>query len=137
VFPALAGVSLILHAGDVGTGGVLEGLKRIAPVRAVVGNVDEGDPRLETQIQTEAGGLSILVTHGHELGSPTPAALLARYREDVIVFGHTHRSLIHRAGSRLVVNPGSAGPKRFRTVASIARMTIEFGRAEIEFVELD
>lgn len=137
VFPALAGVSLILHAGDVGLGGVLEALGRIAPVRAVGGNVDEGDPRLESQIHTEAGGLSILVTHGNELGSPTPAGLLARYTDDVIVYGHTHRALVHRAGPRLVVNPGSAGPRRFRTVSSVARLTIEFGRAEVEFVELD
>jgi len=137
VFPALAGVSLILHAGDVGSGGVLDALQRIAPVRAVSGNVDADDPRLESRIHTDQGGLSILVSHGHELGSPTPAALLARYTEDVIVYGHTHRSSLHRAGNRLVVNPGAAGPKRFKMIPSVARMSIEFGRAEVEFIELD
>jgi putative phosphoesterase len=137
LFPALSGVSFILHAGDVGGGGVLEALQRIAPVQAVSGNVDADDPRLAPQIQTDAGGLSIHVSHGHELGTPDPAALLAHYSADVLVFGHTHRALVHRAGTRLVVNPGSAGPKRFKTIPSIARMSIEFGRAEIEIVELD
>ena len=137
LFPALAGVSFILHAGDVGAGGVLEALQRIAPVQAVSGNVDADDPRLTPQIHTDAGGLSIHVSHGHELGTPSPAALLSHYSADIIVYGHTHQALVHRAGTRLVVNPGAAGPKRFKTVPSVARMSIELGRAEIEIIELD
>jgi putative phosphoesterase len=94
---ALAGVELILHAGDVGEG-VLDELALIAPVAAVRGNTDPaGDPRLPAELVRELGGVSIHVSHGHETGSPTPAKLLARYPHDVLVFGHTHRQLVARA----------------------------------------
>jgi uncharacterized protein len=137
VLAALAGVSQILHAGDVGGPAVLEALERIAPVRAVYGNVDPPDPPLQPQLQVHAGGLEIHVSHGHELGSPTPGKLLDSYAADVIVYGHTHRALLHRDGTRLVVNPGAAGPRRFNLRPSVGRMTIAGGRAEVEIVELE
>jgi putative phosphoesterase len=137
VLAALAGVSQILHAGDVGGPAVLEALERIAPVRAVYGNVDPPDPPLQPQLQVYAGGLEIHVSHGHELGSPTPGKLLDSYSADVIVYGHTHRALLHRDGTRLVVNPGAAGPRRFNLRPSVGRMTIAGGRAEVEIVELE
>ncbi len=136
VFDALAGVSQILHAGDVGGRGVLDELRAIAPVAAVYGNVDPPGPPLEAQHVAAAGGLTIHVTHGHELGSPTPEKLLARYAGDVIVYGHTHKALVHRHEGRLVVNPGAAGPKRFNAVPSVARLTISGGHAEVEIIEL-
>jgi putative phosphoesterase len=136
VFGALAGVELILHAGDVGTG-VLAELSAIAPVRAVFGNTDErGLPELDPEIVHEVDGVSIHVSHGHELGRPTPAALLAAYPQDVLVYGHTHRQLIARVDGRLVVNPGAAGPRRFDLVPSVARLTIERGAASVELVPL-
>jgi len=137
VFDALAGVSQILHAGDVGGRSVLDALERIAPVRAVYGNVDPPDPPLQAQLQVHAGGLELHVSHGHELGTPTPAKLLAGYSADVIVYGHTHRALVHREAARLVVNPGAAGPRRFNLRPSVARLTIVNGRAEVEIVELE
>lgn len=134
---ALAGVSQILHAGDVGGDEVLYGLSTIAPVRAVCGNMDDHhNPSLEERIRMEAGGLSIHVSHGHEFGSPTPERLLSRYTADVIVYGHTHKALVHREGARLVVNPGAAGPRRFNIGPSVARLTIESGRADVKIVEL-
>lgn len=133
---ALDGVSLILHAGDVGGESVLRALKAIAPVRAVLGNVDPPGPPLESRITMEAGGLSIHVSHGHELGSPAPDKLLSRYRADVIVFGHTHKPVVHREGTRLVVNPGAAGPRRFNLKPSIGRLTIAGGEARAEIVAL-
>lgn len=136
LYDVLHGVSRILHAGDVGGREVLDELRAIAPVSAVFGNVDPLDARLEGRLTVMLGGLTIDVTHGHELGSPTPETLLAAYGGDVIVFGHTHRALVHRAGSRLVVNPGAAGPRRFGGVPSVARLTIAGGRAEVELVEL-
>lgn len=136
MFDALHGVSRILHAGDVGDPHVLDELRAIASVTAVYGNVDPPGGRLEARHRVSAGGLTIEVTHGHEHGSPTPEKLLAASDADVIVFGHTHRALVHRAGSRLVVNPGAAGPKRFDTVPSVARLTIDAGRAEVEIVPL-
>ncbi len=136
VFTALAGVSQILHAGDVGGRDILFALSAIAPVEAVYGNVDPLDGMLPQQIAIDAGGISIHVSHGHELGSPTPAKLLARYTADVLVYGHTHRALIEREGNRLVVNPGAAGPRRFDLRPSVARLTISAGRAEAEIVTL-
>jgi uncharacterized protein len=81
--------------------------------------------------------VTIHVSHGHELGRPTPAKLLATYPGDVLVYGHTHKALIEREGARLVVNPGAAGPRRFDLKPSIARLTIDGGRAEAELVWLE
>ena len=138
VYGALAGVELILHAGDVGGQAILDELATIAPVRAVFGNTDPaGFPGLESEIALTTDGISIHVSHGHELGRPTPDALLARYPEDVLVYGHTHQSLIHREGKRLVVNPGAAGPRRFNLKPTVARLTIGAGTADVELLELD
>lgn len=137
VHRALAGVELILHAGDVGDDDILDELALIAPVHAVYGNTDApGNPRLAESIERKIGGVSIHVSHGHEVGRPTPERLLASYAADVIVYGHTHRQLVTRADGRLVVNPGAAGPRRFDLVPSVARLTIADGSAEVELVAL-
>jgi len=123
---ALAGVQRILHAGDVGGAAVLEALSKLAPVDAVFGNVDDAhDPSLARERVVTLGGVTIHVSHGHELGSPTPQLALARYGGDVVVFGHTHRSIVvrDRAG-RIGMNPGAAGPRRFNLQPSVARLTI-------------
>jgi predicted phosphodiesterase len=73
VFPALAGVELILHAGDVGGADILAGLGTIAPVLAVYGNTDPpGHPGLARERIVSLGGVTIHVSHGHEVGRPTP-----------------------------------------------------------------
>lgn len=138
VHTALAGVELILHAGDVCGDDILDELALIAPVQAVWGNNDyRDDPRLTGAIDFTTNGVSIHVSHGDELGRPRPEQLLARYPAGVIVYGHTHRPLIHRADDgRLVVNPGAAGPRRFDIVPSVARLTVEDGRAAAELVPL-
>ncbi len=137
VHAALAGVELILHAGDVGGADVLLELGTIAPVAAVIGNTDHaGTPGLEREIVRELGGVTIRVSHGHELGSPTPRRLLETYPQDVLVYGHTHRQLVTRAEGRLVVNPGAAGPRRFDLVPSVARLAIGTNRVDVEIVEL-
>jgi uncharacterized protein len=136
VFGALEGVELILHAGDVGRG-VLEELRAIAPVAAVAGNTDPpDDPDLPRQVEREVDGVRIHVSHGHELGSPRPRSLLLAYDADVIVYGHTHRQLVHEENGRLVVNPGAAGPRRFNLPASVGLLRLERGRASVEIVEL-
>ena len=137
IFAALAGVDLILHAGDVGGLAVLNELSAIAPVRAVFGNTDSpGEPGLEARLLVEIEGVSIHVSHGHEVGAPTPQKLLARYTADVIVYGHTHKPLIERFGPRLVVNPGAAGPRRFDLKPSVARLTVNQQQVEVEIVNL-
>lgn len=138
VHEALAGVELILHAGDVGGDVVLDELQLIAPVLAVYGNTDApGDPRLEAAIERTVGGVGIHVSHGHELGSPTPQKLLERYAADVIVYGHTHRALVTEADGRLVVNPGAAGPRRFNLLPSVARLTISDGVPRVQLIDLE
>lgn len=138
VHGALAGVELILHAGDVGGEEILEELRIIAPVQAVYGNTDPaGDPSLAAELIVPAGELLIHVSHGHELGRPTPAKLLAAYPHDVIVYGHTHRQLVTRADGRLVINPGAAGPRRFDLEPSVARLVIDGASAEVEIVAID
>ena len=157
VFTALAGVDLILHAGDVGGDEILDELALIAPVHAVYGNTDPpGQPRLSDAIEMEIGGLRVHVSHGHEVGSPTPAKLLARYAADVVVYGHTHKPFCEKIGSTLYFNPGSAGEarldrrredrvairsgaagaRRFDILPSVARMTIENGEIAIELLVL-
>jgi len=138
VHTALAGVELILHAGDVGGDEVLDELALIAPVLAVYGNTDApGDPRLREAIDRTYGGVSVHVSHGHEVGSPTPARLLERYAAQVIVYGHTHRQHVAQVDGRLVVNPGAAGAKRFKLEPSVARLRIENERADVEVVPLE
>ncbi|MDQ6717045.1 MAG: metallophosphatase family protein [Gemmatimonadota bacterium] len=136
VHPALAGVEMILHAGDVGGDEILDELRLIAPVHAVAGNTDiPGE--YEPEFAVTVGGVRIHVSHGHEVGAPAPARLAARYDADVIVYGHTHQQLVTRIGDRIVVNPGAAGPRRFRLQPSVAVLTIENGKPEVEIIELD
>lgn len=134
---ALAGVELILHAGDVGTHSVLRELQAIAPTQAVYGNVDDPLLGLPPALDLTLGGLRIHVSHGHELGSPTPASLLHHYKADVIVYGHTHTALVERHGRTLLINPGAAGPKRFNVKPSVGLLTLQDGEAAVEILSID
>jgi len=137
VHTAFAGVELILHAGDVGGSEILRELELIAPTRAVYGNTDPpGEPDLVERIDIVVGGVSIHVSHGHEVGGPTPDKLLERYEADVIVYGHTHKQLITRADNRWVVNPGAAGPRRFDLEPSVATLTITDGEVSVQLIPL-
>jgi putative phosphoesterase len=142
VFTALAGVHEILHAGDVGLlpdgGSLLAELQAIAPVRAVAGNTDApGQPALLERLDTTIGNIRVVVTHGHELGAPTPERLVAAYpHAEIIVYGHTHKPIVTRVGDTLVVNPGAAGPRRFDLTPSVARLHIARGHAHVEIVPL-
>ena len=132
------GVSLILHAGDVGGTAVLSELSSIAPVEAVFGNVDDPhDPMLARERSVTIGGVVVHVSHGHELGSPTADKLFARYSGDVLLFGHTHVAVVVRdASGRIAVNPGAAGPRRFDHKPSVALLRIENGRPDVEIISL-
>lgn len=138
VHEALKGVSMILHAGDVGGPEILEELRIIAPVYAVFGNTDPvGDPNLSQEVVIPVADVEVHVSHGHELGSPTAEKLLSAYSQQVLVYGHTHRQLVTRAEDRLVVNPGAAGPRRFDLLPSVARLTVTGRKTEVEIVPLD
>ena len=124
-------VDLILHAGDVGDEAILDELGLLAPVTAVHGNVDGGRlrQRLPRVAEIVADGFRVVVTHGDQFGVPKPEALKAEFpTADVIVYGHTHRPLIQdQPDFSVVLNPGSAGPKRFDLVPSVAIMETEAG----------
>jgi putative phosphoesterase len=137
VHEALKGVELILHAGDVGGAEILEELKLIAPVRAVFGNTDPpATPELSDSIEMEIDGVRIHVSHGNEVGSPTPERLAARYDNDVVIYGHSHRQLVTRLGDQLFVNPGAAGPRRFNLSASVGILKIAGGKSEVSIIDI-
>jgi len=137
VHSALAGVELILHAGDVCGDDILDELRLIAPVRAVYGNNDAPwDSGLVQAIDETFGGMRVHVSHGHEVGKVTPENLAAAYDADVIVYGHTHVQRVTRLDGRLIVNPGAAGPRRFKLEASVALLTIANGTSEVEIISL-
>src|SRR5687767_6161927 len=113
VFDAFAGVDHILHAGDVGSLDLLEELRALAPVTAVYGNTDGAElrSRLPDVATVQLDGFDIVVTHGDQLGSPTPEALNAAFPDaQIIVYGHTHRPLLTLVDVVVtVMNPGGAG----------------------------
>ena len=131
VFDAFAGVDHILHAGDVGGPDLLTELEALAPVTAVYGNTDGSElrSRLPRVATLELDGFDIVVTHGDQLGSPTPAALNAAFPDaQVIVFGHTHRPLLTLVDVVVtVMNPGGAGPRRFNLPPSVGILELEPG----------
>ena len=140
VFEVFAGVDHILHAGDFGDVEILDELAAIAPVTGVWGNVDGWDVRRRVPevAEVELAGARIVVLHGLRFGSPTPAKAAAAYPDaDLVVFGHSHRPVIEQVGRVLAVNPGSAGPRRFRDPVTVALAEIEDGRVTASLVELD
>jgi hypothetical protein len=131
VHEVFARVDRILHAGDIGGGEILEELELLAPVTAVYGNVDGGimRRRLPQVAEIDLDGFRFVVTHGDQFGSPEPEGLKAAFpHADVIVFGHTHRALIRDLPDfSVAINPGSAGPRRFDVVPSVAIVETEPG----------
>jgi uncharacterized protein len=132
---ALAGSSYIIHAGDVGSGEVVEGLAKIAPLTAVRGNVDHGPwaRNLAMQEVFEAAGISIYVLHDLQTLDLKPEA--ARF--DVVVYGHSHVPKQENKKGVLYFNPGSAGPRRFKLPISVGRLHVESGKVRGEIIELD
>ncbi|HEX8360266.1 MAG TPA: metallophosphoesterase family protein [Longimicrobium sp.] len=140
VFEVFAGVEHILHAGDVGPSEILTELEAIAPVTAVWGNTDGFDLRKSVPevAHVELGGVPVVVLHGMQLGSPTPEKAAGAYGgAGLVVFGHSHRPVIRQVGATLAVNPGSAGPVRFRDPVTVALAEIGEGRVAARLVELD
>jgi putative phosphoesterase len=139
VFDVFQGVQHILHAGDVGDPGILTELAAIAPVTAVWGNVDGMDlrARIPEIARLELGGVRIVILHGMQLGSPTPQKAAAAHPDaGLVVFGHSHRPIIQQAGPTLAVNPGSAGPRRFKDPVTVAIAEIENGTVQARLIDL-
>ncbi|MEQ9569820.1 MAG: metallophosphoesterase family protein [Longimicrobiales bacterium] len=132
--PLLEGCDLVVHAGDVGDPAILHALRRIAPVRAVRGNVDGGVladlPHTEA---VEVAGHLLYVVHIPEDLDVDPGAAGV----SVVIHGHTHRPRSERVDGVLFLNPGSAGPRRFSLPVSLALLRLGPGSVEAEVVELD
>ncbi len=131
---ALAGVDLIVHCGDVGGAAVLRALAAIAPVRAVRGNNDVGSwaDELPNDDVVEVARRPLYLLHDLKELSLDPRA-----RGFVAVLsGHSHRPRIEERDGVLFLNPGSAGPRRFKLPVSLARLSVGARRCEAKLVDL-
>ena len=132
---ALAGVGHIIHAGDIGAPEVLAALGEIAPVTAVRGNNDRSPwaSELPESTAVEVGDAWLYVLHDlHELDLDPGAAGFA-----AVIAGHSHQPCIEKRTCVLYVNPGSAGPRRFKLPVAVARLWVGTGTARGEIVLLD
>jgi len=135
-----AGVTTILHAGDIGDSDVIRRLRQIAPVIAVSGNVDDfeqsGYPRVRV---IRRAGVTIAIRHIlYERGQLTDEARewLNETQPHVCIFGHSHRPAIDRYEGTILFNPGSAGPRRFSLPRAVGLLTIHEGRILPQLIRL-
>ena len=131
---ALKGVELIIHGGDIGKVEVLQALSTVAPVQAIRGNNDRGPwaKKLPDLLNLQINGTKIHVIHNvHELDDdPNATGFRA------IISGHSHKPSVVTRDEVLFVNPGSAGPRRFKLPVTIARLSIHRQELNSEILEL-
>ena len=129
------GSELIVHAGDICDGAILTALAAIAPVIAVRGNNDHGDwaERLRESELFRVGDAFIYAIHDVAAIAIEPRAAGVQ----VVVSGHSHRPSIRRVDGVLFVNPGSAGPRRFKLPISVGELTIDGASVAARTVELE
>ena len=131
---ALRRVDMILHAGDVGSREVLEALSSIAPVVAVRGNNDKGEwaEGLRHWEAVEIGAVSVYMLHDLKEMDISPSG--AGFR--VVISGHSHKPSVEERKGVLYVNPGSAGPRRFRLPVSVARLRVTGEEVSAQVIDL-
>ena len=132
---ALRGSDLIIHAGDVGDPKILEALRQIAPVVAVRGNVDTAEwaKSLPETAVAEARAVHIYVLHdSNALDLDAKAAAF-----HIVVSGHSHKPGRSERNGVVYINPGSAGPRRFRLPITVARLDLGVTPWSVEFVDLE
>jgi putative phosphoesterase len=131
---ALRDSDLILHAGDIGSPEVLERLGKLATVTAIRGNNDDApwarDIPDTTRVDIE--GVSIFMLHDLKELALDPG----REQIDIVIAGHSHRPSIDRRDRVWFLNPGSAGPRRFKLPISVARLEIDGAEVRPRIVEL-
>jgi putative phosphoesterase len=130
----LEGSDHIVHGGDICDAGVLEALSAIAPVTAVRGNNDHGAwaSRLRETERLQVGEISIYAIHDLADLDIAPGAAGVQ----VVVSGHSHKPSVERRDGILYVNPGSAGPRRFKLPISIGELTVNGSSVSARIVEL-
>ena len=131
---ALRGSELIIHAGDVGQPEILTKLRQLAPVIAVKGNIDKGSWASEwpATAMVEAGPATIYVLHDIQELDLDPAAAGIQ----IIVSGHSHKPSSTEKSGVLYINPGSAGPRRFRLPVTLALLDLAATPWSVTFVDL-
>ena len=132
---ALRGVDCVIHAGDIGAPEVLEALAQIAPVHAIRGNNDRAQwaASLPDTCTIELGGVAIYVIH--DVKVLVHEELDASIR--VVISGHSHAPRVQEVDGVLYLNPGSAGPRRFRLPVTVAHLTLDVYEARARIVELE
>ena len=130
----LQGCDHIMHGGDIGSQGILDELAGIAPVTAVRGNNDVGPwaQAVPETVLVELGGLRLYALHDLAQLRIDPVAERIR----IVVSGHSHRPLAEMRGGVLYINPGSAGPRRFRLPISVAELRLDGDAVVPRIVEL-
>jgi putative phosphoesterase len=131
---ALDGVMTIIHAGDIGAPEVLDALRAVAPVVAVRGNNDTGEwaqTLPETEV-IEVGGVVFYVLHDVKTLDLDPVA--AGFH--AVISGHSHQPALIKRQGILYLNPGSAGPRRFKLPISVARVAVRGNTLDAQLVEL-
>lgn len=133
VLQALRGATLLLHAGDIGAPEVIAGLRVLAPVTAVRGNCDRGAWAEAYPLRQEVtvGGVTLLVLHDRNELKVLPPAQGVR----VVISGHSHKPSMEEKDGVLYLNPGSAGPRRFKLPLTVALLTVR--GAQVSAVILD
>ena len=130
----LEGSDHIVHGGDICDAGVLEALSTIAPVTAVRGNNDHGPwaARLRETELLRVEEVSVYAIHDLSQLDMEPHAAGVH----VVVSGHSHKPLVERRDGILYVNPGSAGPRRFKLPISVGELTVDGSSVSARIVEL-
>jgi len=132
---ALQKSDIIIHAGDIDTQQIIDKLKTIAPVFPVRGNMDRNSKKgyLPAYDIVEAGEIAIYVIHDILKMDLDPVA--AGF--DVVVSGHSHRPDIKYIEDVLYINPGSAGPRRFKLPITVGMLEIDGGKIVPKIIEID
>ena len=132
---ALSGVDMIIHAGDIDYREIIEELEKIAPVYAVCGNMDIAPDvcGLNPFLRIDIDDVGIGVIHDRGALQKPPESLGL----SVLVSGHSHQPLIEEKNGVVHVNPGSAGPRRFRLPITVGVMEIKNGRVSPLIVEIE
>jgi putative phosphoesterase len=134
VFDVFRDVDMIFHAGDIGASQILEELQSVAPVVAVRGNNDKGAwaDRIPHHKTTTIDNIRVYLLHDVKEMSIDAAGCY-----DVVVAGHSHRPSMERRNGVLFLNPGSAGPRRFKLPISVALLTVRGKDVRVKFIELE
>lgn len=130
----MKGSDIIIHAGDIGKSEVLEALKTVAPVVAIRGNNDRDSwaKKIPDLLDLKINGIKIYVIHNvNELERDSAGGL------DAVISGHSHKPSVVTKDGVLFINPGSAGPRRFKLPIAVARLQINGARMTAKILNLE